>query len=107
MAQARESLEAEAAARARKEAEERSRKRGDDDDDTTATKGQDAADNSEVKPTAQRNFTDPDARIMKTADGSFHYCYNAQAVVDADYQVIIATQTGSSRFVVNRVRCLV
>jgi transposase len=91
MAQARESLEAEAAARARKEAQERSRKRG-DDDDTTATKGQDAADNAEVKPSAQRNFTDPDARIMKTADGSFHYCYNAQAVVDADHQVIIATR---------------
>lgn len=91
MAQARASLEAEAAARARKEAEERSRKR-DDDDDTTATKGQDAAEKAEVKPTAQRNFTDPDARIMKTADGSFHYCYNAQAVVDSDHQVIIATQ---------------
>ncbi len=45
-----------------------------------------------MKPTAQRNFTDPDARIMKTADGSFHYCYNAQAVVDSDHQVIIATQ---------------
>jgi transposase/IS5 family transposase len=91
MAQARESLEAEAAARARKEAEEKSRARG-DDDDTTATKGEDAAQNAEVKPTAQRNFTDPDARIMKTADGSYHYCYNAQAVVDADHQVIIATQ---------------
>jgi hypothetical protein len=92
MAQARESLEAEAAAKARKDAEERSRRRGDDDDTTAATKGQEAADNAEVKPAAQRNFTDPDARIMKTADGSFHYCYNAQAVVDADNQVIIATQ---------------
>jgi transposase len=91
MAQAKESLEAEAAARARMEAEEKSRERG-DDDETTATKGKDAAKNATVKPTAQRNFTDPDARIMKTADGSFHYCYNAQAVVDADYQVIIATQ---------------
>ena len=59
---------------------------------TTATKGEDAAVNAKVKPQAQRNFTDPDARIMKTADGSFHYCYNAQAVVDADHQVIIATQ---------------
>jgi transposase len=91
MAQARKSLEAEAAARARKEAEEKSRGRG-DDDDATATKGEDAAQNAEVKPTAQRNFTDPDARIMKTADSSYHYCYNAQAVVDADHQVIIATQ---------------
>ncbi|TFC87819.1 hypothetical protein E3T24_04290 [Cryobacterium sp. TmT2-59] len=27
---------------------------------------------------------------MKTADGSFHYTYNAQAIVDADHQVIVA-----------------
>jgi len=46
---------------------------------------------AKVNPRAQRNFTDPDARIMKTADGSFHYCYNAQAVVDEHAQVIIAT----------------
>jgi len=91
MAAAQASLEAEAAARARKEAQEKSRERG-DDDDTTATKGENAAANAKVKPTAQRNFTDPDSRIMKTADGSFHYCYNAQAVVDADHQVIIATR---------------
>ena len=44
-----------------------------------------------MNPRAQRNFTDPDARIMKTADGSFHYCFNAQAVVDEHAQVIIAT----------------
>ncbi len=31
---------------------------------------------------------------MKTSDGSFHQCYNAQAVVDADHQVIIATGLG-------------
>jgi hypothetical protein len=41
---------------------------------------------------AQRNFTDPDARVMKTSDGSFHYCYNAQTVADADHQVIVATR---------------
>ena len=40
---------------------------------------------------AQRSFTDPDARIMKTADGSFHYCYNAQTVVDEGSQVILST----------------
>jgi IS5 family transposase len=44
-----------------------------------------------VNPRAQRNFTDPDARITKTADGSFHYCYNAQAVVDENAQVILST----------------
>lgn len=42
------------------------------------------------RPKAQRNFTDPESKIMKTADGSFHQCYNAQAVVDAHAQVIIA-----------------
>jgi hypothetical protein len=42
------------------------------------------------KPTAQRNFTDPESKIMKTADGSFHQCFNAQAVVDARAQVIVA-----------------
>ena len=39
---------------------------------------------------AQRNFTDPESRIMKTADG-FEQAYNAQAAVDADSQVIVAT----------------
>jgi hypothetical protein len=29
---------------------------------------------------------------MKTSDGSFHYCYNAQAVVDDANQVIVATR---------------
>src|SRR3954470_1310054 len=42
------------------------------------------------KPKAQRNFTDPDSRIMKTSDGSFHQCYNGQVVVDSAAQVIIA-----------------
>ena len=27
------------------------------------------------KPKAQRNFTDPESKIMKTSDGSFHQCY--------------------------------
>ena len=38
---------------------------------------------------AQRNFTDPDSRIMKDSKG-FEQCYNAQAAVDADSQVIVA-----------------
>lgn len=92
---ARESIEAEAAARARTEAEVKARDRGDDDEDITG-KGEAAAEAAVPKPTAQRNFTDPDARIMKTADGSYHYCYNAQAVVDAHHQVIIATQLNNT-----------
>ena len=38
---------------------------------------------------AQQNFTDPESRIMKTSEG-FQQCYNAQAAVDADSQVIVA-----------------
>ena len=38
---------------------------------------------------AQRNFTDPQSRIMKTRDG-FIQGFNAQAAVDAKAQVIVA-----------------
>ena len=41
------------------------------------------------KPSAQRNFTDPESRIMKGHDG-FVQAYNAQAAVDAAAQVIVA-----------------
>ena len=41
------------------------------------------------KPSAQRNFTDPDSRIMKGRDG-FVQAYDAQAAVDADAQIIVA-----------------
>lgn len=42
------------------------------------------------RPTAQRNFTDPDSRIMKDADKAFIQGYNAQAAVDAQAQVMVA-----------------
>ena len=38
---------------------------------------------------AQKNFTDPESRVMKGA-GGFIQGYNAQAAVDADHQVIVA-----------------
>jgi hypothetical protein len=44
------------------------------------------------KPTAQRNFTDPDSKIMKTSDGSFHQCYSGQAIVDETAQVIVVAE---------------
>lgn len=40
-------------------------------------------------PKAQRNFTDPESRIMLGRDGSIQ-AYNAQAAVDAGHQVIVA-----------------
>ena len=42
-----------------------------------------------VPERAQTNFTDPESRIMKTQEG-FQQCYNAQAAVDAESQVIVA-----------------
>ena len=43
-------------------------------------------------PKAQRNFTDPESRIMKDgASKSFEQAYNAQLAVDAASQVIVAT----------------
>lgn len=39
---------------------------------------------------AQRNFTDPDSRIMKNSDKAFVQAYNAQAAVDASrHQIIV------------------
>lgn len=40
-------------------------------------------------PKAQRNFTDPESRIMKTGDG-YVQGYNAQILVDEEHQVIVA-----------------
>ncbi|HST33843.1 MAG TPA: IS1182 family transposase [Solirubrobacteraceae bacterium] len=41
------------------------------------------------KPNAQRNFTDPDSRIMMR-DGGFVQAYNAQIAVDEGNQIIVA-----------------
>ena len=43
----------------------------------------------EPDPKAQRNFTDPESRIMKTKDG-FIQGYNGQAAVDGHAQIIVA-----------------
>jgi transposase len=42
------------------------------------------------KDTDQENFTDPESRIMKVGSGAFEQCYNAQAAVDGDCQIIVA-----------------
>ena len=40
---------------------------------------------------AQSNFTDPESSIMKTNSEGFQQCYNAQAAVDAEHQLLVAT----------------
>lgn len=58
-------------------------------------------DEAKPDPKAQRNFTDPESRIMKDgATGSFEQSYNAQIAVDGTAQVIVAatlTQAANDR----------
>jgi len=56
-----------------------------------------------VHPKAQANFTDPESRIMHTPDG-FQQCYNAQAAVDAESQVIVGQEVSQAPPDVQRLR---
>lgn len=87
---ARADLESEHEAKARAKAGQDAAGRGADGAEQSAA-GEQAEAAAVVPGKAQRSFTDPDARIMKTSDGSFHYCYNAQTVVDEGSQVILST----------------
>ncbi|MGH9093251.1 MAG: IS1182 family transposase [Acidimicrobiales bacterium] len=83
-----DAIESEAKEKAAAKAAETAQKKGaspEEVDDAASN----AAETAVPAPKAQRNFTDPDARIMKTADGSFHYAQNAQAVVDESHQVVL------------------
>jgi hypothetical protein len=60
------------------------------DERAIAEAGERAAQAARPKPKAQRNFTDPDSRIMKNSDGAFIQAYNGQAVVDERHQIIVA-----------------
>lgn len=93
-------LEAEAADKAGRASRERSARRGDDAASIEA-KADAARSTATPRPKAQRNFTDPESKIMKTSDGSFHQCFNAQAVVDEDNQIIVATDVGDNAADVN------
>jgi len=91
MREAMAALEAEAQAEAAASEQAASVER-EDDESASGAGGEGEAPPPPAKPPpekAQRNFTDPDSRIMKTADG-FEQAYNAQAAVDADSQVIVA-----------------
>jgi transposase len=81
-AEAREKAAAKAAAKA-----------ADDGGDEAAVSeaAETAASSATPNPKTQRNFTDPESRMMKTTDG-FHYAYNAQTVVDEGSQVVLAAE---------------
>jgi hypothetical protein len=83
---AKQELEAEAAER------ERARRAEMAAEDKKPRRPPNGRDPFAPKGTAQRNFTDPESRIMKTSDGSFHQCFNGQAIVDSQAQVIVAAE---------------
>src|SRR6516164_929091 len=89
--QAKAELEGEAKVKAA--AEQAAREK----DDDKPRPGRKAAPPSDApEPKAQRNFTDPESRILKTKDG-YIQGYNAQAAVDGAHQIIVAqTLTSSS-----------
>ncbi len=91
--QAKAELEAEAQAEAQRQLAEKAAQAGGGAE--KPTKGSEPAPEKVVRPAqkAQRNFTDPDSRIMRDgATKSFEQSYNCQAVVDSQAQVIVAAQ---------------
>ena len=96
--QAKAELEAEAKAAAEAKLKERAAANEQREAEGRRKGGRPAAPPSTVPDAkAQKNFTDPQSRIMKSKDG-FVQAYNAQAAVDAEAQIIVAqdvTQSGS------------
>ena len=85
--EAREALEAEAAAAARAKAEvERVAEEKHKAENRKRSGRRPCLASNEPAPKAQRNFTDPDSRVLLTKDG-FIQGYNAQAAVDGADQI--------------------
>src|SRR5271168_2671274 len=88
IAEAKAELEAEAKAAADEERRIEAEKQKSREAEGRKKTGKPAAPPSEEPaPKAQRNFTDPESRILKTKDG-FIQGYNAQAAVDGKAQII-------------------
>jgi len=91
--QARAAMEAEALAKAQKERAGRDEGAQSPEacKDDAPERRPEEAEPAKPQPTAQRNFTDPESRIMRDgATKSFEQAYNAQAAVDSASQVIVA-----------------
>lgn len=93
--QAKAALEAEAKAAAEeKRARHAAKQRVREERGEARLGGKPPADPATVQPKekTQRNFTDPESRIMKGGDGAWVQGYNAQATVDTAQQVIVACE---------------
>jgi transposase len=87
--EAKAELEAEAKAKAAAEQAAREQTAREKDDHKPRRGRKAAPPAAAPEPKAQRNFTDPESRILKTKDG-YIQGYNAQAAVDAEAQIIVA-----------------
>lgn len=91
--QAQARLEAEAQAQAQEEQRRRDEAQAQREADGRHRRGKEPA---PIDPTpedkAQTNFTDPEAKMMKSSNKGFDYSYNAQAVVDGENQIIVAAE---------------
>lgn len=94
--EAKAALEADAKAKA---AEKAKTKPSDDDDSqigggspSPQSSASSPCEDAKPEPKAQRNFTDPESRIMPDGanKGAFVQAYNAQIAVDAEAQIIVA-----------------
>ena len=95
--EAKARLEAEAHAKAEEEQRRRDEEQAQRDAEGRKRRGKEPV---PIDPTpedkAQTNFTDPEAKIMKQSNKGFDYSYNAQAVVDAEEQIIVAAEVTSA-----------
>jgi len=112
--------EAKAAEEARKHEKEQGRKcdekkdDNDNDDDLSGSGGIVDKPKASIKQKdgipkdkAQRNFTDPESRIMKNSDKAYIQGYNAQAAVDSANQIIVAAEITNQAADVNHLEFMV
>jgi len=87
--------EAKAALEEEARQEAAARKRDDDDGPPAPTRPKHHLDGTPGDD-SQRNFTDPESRILKNRDG-YMQGYNAQAAVDSERQIIVATEVHAAQ----------
>lgn len=91
--EARQRLEAAARAEADAERERRAQADAEREANGQTRRGREPQPVSdEPADKAQTNFTDPEAKIMKTGTKNFDYCVNGQAAVDGEHQIIVAAE---------------
>jgi len=97
IAAAMKRLEEEARQRAEVERQERAQAEAEREAQNKKRRGREPKPITDTpKDRAQSNFTDAESKLMKTNNKGFDYCYNAQAAVDGEHQIIVAAETTSA-----------